>query len=104
MAKAPLQLKDIFVRNGKLTTGTKVAAGAAVLGTAGLLLLKRKKNKQPEVQPEDKSSFIKQTTLAADVSTIQQTPFKKSRLPLIIGGVLGVTAIGIVIYLTTSKK
>ena len=104
MAKTPLQLKDIFVRNGKVTTGAKIAAGAAVVGTAGLLLLKKKKNKQPEVQPEDKSSFNQQTTLTADVSTIQQTPFKKSRLPLIIGGVLGVTAIGFFIYFSTSKK
>jgi hypothetical protein len=90
-----MALKDILLKDGKLTTGAKIGAGAIALGTGIALLTKKKKDKTKE-QPEE----------PVIVASRQPPPEeKKSNTGLIVGIVVGVLVItGVGIYLVTRKK
>jgi multisubunit Na+/H+ antiporter MnhB subunit len=93
-----MALKDILLKDGKLTKGAKIGAGVLATGVA-LGLLTRKKKKQDPIKTELEEEPKPNTPPE------KRSDEKKSNTGLYIGiGVAVVVVSGIIFYLVKSSK
>lgn len=94
-----MALKDIFVKDGKLTTGAKVGAGVLALGLTIGALSKNKKPKGTEATEDLNESLVVTPRDGGN-----EDDGKKPNMGLYIGIGVGVLVVaGAIIYLTKKK-